>query len=102
MRFRALPPCALRTPSAFSPLMDRATLRTPSNERSNSCNRLLYPLAAVYPKSRGVLMKRSILVLGMIAVMAGTAAAQARGGRPNIFAPDPVAAGPIADVVKTI
>src|SRR5215831_6027829 len=50
----------------------------------------------------GVLMKRSILVLGMIAVMAGTAAAQARGGRPNIFAPDPVAAGPIADVVKTI
>ena len=47
-------------------------------------------------------MKRSILVIGMIAVMIGTAAGQARGGRPNIFAPDPVAAGPIADVVKTV
>jgi len=38
----------------------------------------------------------------MIAAMIGTAAGQARGGRPNIFAPDAVASGPIADVVKTV
>jgi hypothetical protein len=48
-------------------------------------------------------MKRSILVfVVVIAAMIGTAAAQARGGRPNIFAPEAKASGPIADVVQTL
>src|SRR5262245_34170739 len=54
-------------------------------------------------------MKKSIFLVAMLtAVLIGTAAAQApaggqaRGGRPNIFAPEPTATGPIADVVKGI
>jgi len=54
-------------------------------------------------------MKKSIFSVAMLtAVLIGTASAQApaggqaRGGRPNIFAPEPTATGPIADVVKGI
>src|SRR5215468_4272618 len=52
-------------------------------------------------------MKRSIL-LAIIAAIAGTAfaqapgAAQGRGGRPNIFAPEAQAAGPLAEVVRSM
>ncbi|HME99654.1 MAG TPA: hypothetical protein VKK06_07220, partial [Terriglobia bacterium] len=52
-------------------------------------------------------MKRSIL-LAIIAAIAGTAfaqapgAAQGRGGRPNIFAPEAQATGPLADVVRSM
>ena len=53
-------------------------------------------------------MKRSILVIGVVIAMIGTASAQApaggqaRGGRPNIFAPEAKASGPIADVMQRI
>src|SRR5215510_11990456 len=52
-------------------------------------------------------MKRSIL-LAIIAAIAGTAfaqapgAAQGRGGRPNIFAPEAQATAPLADVVRSM
>jgi ketosteroid isomerase-like protein len=53
-------------------------------------------------------MKRSILLLAVLIAIAATALAQApagaqgRGGRPNIFAPEAQATGPIADVVRTM
>jgi len=53
-------------------------------------------------------MKRSILLLAIIAAIGGTVfaqapgAAQGRGGRPNIFAPEAQATGPLADVVRSI
>src|SRR5262249_17789169 len=52
-------------------------------------------------------MKRSILLLAIIASIAGTAfaqtgGAQGRGGRPNIFAPEAQATGPLADVVRSV
>jgi len=53
-------------------------------------------------------MKRSIFLLAIIAVIAGMAFAQApgpaqgRGGRPNIFAPEAQATGPLADVVRSM
>jgi len=53
-------------------------------------------------------MKRSILVSAvLIAALVATASAQApagqaRGGRPNIFAPEPTATGPVADLVKSM
>ena len=52
-------------------------------------------------------MKRSIF-LAIITAIAGTAFAQApgapqgRGGRPNIFAPEAQATGPLADVVRSM
>jgi ketosteroid isomerase-like protein len=48
-------------------------------------------------------MKRSIVLLLIVTAVLATAWAQApRGGRPNIFAPEPQAAGPIADFVKSM
>jgi hypothetical protein len=48
-------------------------------------------------------MKRSIVLLLIVSAVLATAWAQApRGGRPNIFAPEPQAAGPIADFVKSM
>jgi ketosteroid isomerase-like protein len=48
-------------------------------------------------------MKRSILILILLtSVLPGAASAQAPAGRPNIFAPAATAAGPIADLMKTL
>src|SRR5438876_8183837 len=47
-------------------------------------------------------MKRSIVVIALALALADMASAQARGGRPNIFAPPATATGPIADLMKSI
>lgn len=48
-------------------------------------------------------MKRSILLVALaITVTATTALSQARAGRPNIFAPEAQATGPVADFVKSM
>jgi ketosteroid isomerase-like protein len=54
-------------------------------------------------------MKRSILLcvivlaaLGVTAFAQAPAGGQARGGRPNIFAPEPQASGPIGDFVRSM
>jgi ketosteroid isomerase-like protein len=54
-------------------------------------------------------MKRSILVAALVMTLftwtssvLPTAHAQARGGRPNIFAPEAKASGPIADFVENM
>src|SRR3989442_4067040 len=59
--------------------------------------------------SKRSLMKRSILLFAVVsAAIVTTALAQApaggqgRGGRPNIFAPEAQATGPIADFVRSM
>src|SRR5215475_8386844 len=53
-------------------------------------------------------MKRSIFLLPVVMAVVGNVSAQApagaqgRGGRPNIFAPEAQATGPIAEVVRSI
>src|SRR5262249_17634539 len=53
-------------------------------------------------------MKRPILLFAIIAAVSATTfaqapgAAQGRGGRPNIFAPEAQATGPLADIVRSI
>jgi len=50
-------------------------------------------------------MKRSVLAILLVVIALASAfpaQAQAPAGRPNIFAPPAVAAGPIADLVKAI
>src|SRR5215475_11178604 len=56
--------------------------------------------------SKRSLMKRSILlytaVFALVVTSASAQAPQGRGGRPNIFAPEAQATGPIADFVKSM
>jgi ketosteroid isomerase-like protein len=48
-------------------------------------------------------MKRLIVLIAIVITVLTAALAQApRGGRPNIFAPEPQASGPIADFVKSM
>jgi hypothetical protein len=54
-------------------------------------------------------MKRSVLVLALLIGLIGSISAaqapaggQGRGGRPNIFAPEAQASGPVADLVKAM
>src|SRR5262245_49757347 len=48
-------------------------------------------------------MKKLVFLLALSVLLVGAASAQApRGGRPNIFAPQTTATGPIATVVNTM